>query len=330
MLDLPKIQATGHRTAPKWARKAANKPSRQARATAATPIAINKNHGSVEQHAHAIAEKIVPAWYHASPSHDFVTPLGIVAALALIQADKKQRDAQAQRILALPAHELPKLYAEMWASMWLRHPSLITMARPLIEWTERDDLSDAELNAIHVVTEVALTQGLLELTADPDPWVRSAVDVLGPLLVNLRSAGQRKANAEIHTPSAVAALLAATTITPPYPPRGGWISDPCCGTGSLLRAMAHQLRESGIDPRDYRWYANDIDPLAAAAMAVNAIVWDLGPTLVSCGNGLDGGLFERALTQHAEITEHRDHIATMAGTAMAMKKTLALFNNDPT
>jgi hypothetical protein len=44
----------------------------------------------------------------------------------------------------------------------------------------------------------------------------------------------------------------------------------------------------GTDPADFIWYANDIDPLAAACLAVNVHWWGLSRRAVSgCYDGLD-------------------------------------------
>jgi len=56
--------------------------------------------------------------------------------------------------------------------------------------------------------------------------------------------------------------------------------DDCAGTGAFLRAAAQVLRERGIDPQAMHWYAVDIDPVAVAALAVNAALWELGPHVV--------------------------------------------------
>jgi hypothetical protein len=58
------------------------------------------------------------------------------------------------------------------------------------------------------------------------------------------------------------------------------ISDEVAGTGGMLRAAAQDLRQRGKDPHKVWWFANDIDPVAVAALAVNAHLWDLGPNVV--------------------------------------------------
>ncbi|MFD0576134.1 N-6 DNA methylase [Dactylosporangium darangshiense] len=82
---------------------------------------------------------------------------------------------------------------------------------------------------------------------------------------------------------ALARMLHVADATP-----GQSIADPAAGTGIMLWAAAHILRQHGKDPADYHWYANDIDPLAAACLAVNAHLWALGPNvLIGCADGLD-------------------------------------------
>ena len=82
----------------------------------------------------------------------------------------------------------------------------------------------------------------------------------------------------MHTGADVAELLMRIELAGARP--GQSILDECAGTGSLLRAAAQVLRENDADPRTVHWYAADADPVAVAALAVNAHLWDLGPHVV--------------------------------------------------
>jgi hypothetical protein len=67
------------------------------------------------------------------------------------------------------------------------------------------------------------------------------------------------------------------------------------------------------DPAAITWYANDIDPIAAACLAVNAQLWGLGPRVViGCGDGLDPNWVTHAVNDRAAgITDVRT-IRTLA------------------
>ncbi|WP_373298070.1 N-6 DNA methylase [Streptomyces abikoensis] len=57
------------------------------------------------------------------------------------------------------------------------------------------------------------------------------------------------------------------------PRPGEHVHEPACGSGGLLRAAAQGMRERGLDPASVHWSGVDIDQIAAACTAVNAIVW---------------------------------------------------------
>ena len=51
------------------------------------------------------------------------------------------------------------------------------------------------------------------------------------------------------------------------------------------------MRTVGRDPAAMSWSAVDIDELAVAALAANAVLWELGPTVIpGVGDSLHQGL----------------------------------------
>jgi hypothetical protein len=64
-----------------------------------------------------------------------------------------------------------------------------------------------------------------------------------------------------------------------------------------------------------QWFAVDTDPLAVACLAVNAVLWNLGPrVLLGVGNGLTDEWLRRAAAQRREmidLTEHLRKVATL-------------------
>ncbi|WP_372407360.1 N-6 DNA methylase [Streptomyces luteireticuli] len=105
-------------------------------------------------------------------------------------------------------------------------------------------------------------------------------------------------------------------------PTDGWIVDPCVGSGGMFRAAVQRIRDLGLNPHDCNWFGIDIDPIAAACTAVNAIVWDLGPKVVIAqGNSLtsDWGL-ESALRERQSIIEHRNQVVGQANMIAAIRR----------
>jgi hypothetical protein len=82
------------------------------------------------------------------------------------------------------------------------------------------------------------------------------------------------------------------------PQPGRSVMEPAAGTGGMLLGAARAMREQGLDPGAVEWWANDIDPLAAALCAVNTDLWDLGfRVVVGCGDGLQNTWMGEALAQ---------------------------------
>ncbi|WP_149264261.1 N-6 DNA methylase [Actinomadura sp. K4S16] len=291
---------------------------------------------------HQLAERVNAAWHdaqrgnrhHQTASHIEI-PLGVVAALTQIrQADPKGPDLAAQ-IIDLDGPGLLSMYRQIWAIQWITNPYLINAARPLAEWLdEPDDPDPATVEAVRHVTATALHAGLLDFTGNPDPHWRCETDVLGRVLVELRSSGASASLAEIHTPQELANAMAALTmpvdeLLAAELERGtgpGGIHDPAAGTGGLLRAAAWALRNQGIEPSRFAWAATDIDPIAAACCAVNALVWDLGPdVLVHCGNTLtepDG--IKRERLRRKEIFALRSELMDGARMLAAYRRAMSL------
>lgn len=161
------------------------------------------------------------------------------------------------------------------------------------------------------MARAALTGGLLHLTSSsPDFGGNSDADVLGAVITVMRAHGARDALAEFHTPPELTELMARMLLTDKTPTPGMKFNDPCSGTGGMYRAAAQHLRDRGLNPHDFGWAMTDVDPLAAAGAAVNAILWDLGPhVLVACTDTLtEGDPYVRAATEWRESHARRDRM----------------------
>ncbi len=277
-----------------------------------------------------IAEDVAAAWHKQHGGHRIEIPIGIVAALTLVRQKDKDGPDLARQILAQSPQELLTMYREIWAAHWMQRPDLIDRARILHDWLN-DDVDEQHLHLIRRVTETALKHGLLTLTGHADAYLRSQADTLSPLIMTLRSHGAQQGLGEYHTPAPVADTLAeaamhglaadlANTVKPPQV--GEHIHDPASGTGGLIRSAAQAVRQQGLDPSDFRWSMVDIDPIAAACAAVNAIVWGLGPqVVVACDNSLTNPrAVEDARQQARAVFEHRDNVVGRASMIAAVRQ----------
>ncbi|MCX5206688.1 SAM-dependent methyltransferase [Streptomyces sp. NBC_00237] len=271
------------------------------------------------QYAFNLGEAVANTWHKNHGGTRIEIPIGIVASLALIgQKDKKGPDLKAQ-ILAQNDQELWAMYREIWATNWRHRPDLVERARILHEWANEEKQTRHELYVVRAVTKTVLDKGLLDLTGHADPYLRARADVLSPTLTMMRSTGATKGLGEYHTPPPVAEAMAIATLSTLSADSimdgkklapGQSFLDPAAGTGGMMRAAAQNIREQGLDPAAFRWAMVDIDPIAAACAAVNAMVWALGPRVtVACADSLaNPRAVEDAHEEARAAFEHRDRI----------------------
>ncbi|MFJ6781249.1 N-6 DNA methylase [Streptomyces yangpuensis] len=271
-----------------------------------TPLQRNSHHV-----AHDIAEAVEAAWYGAHGGNRLEIPAGVVAALALWPQRGPDAPLAAHWWLDLNDDDFLAALRECWARWWIQRPDLIDRATPLHRWLEDENPERNRMQAVRAVARAALTGGLLHLTsAAPDFGGNVNADVLGAVITVMRSHGARDALAEFHTPPEVSELMARMLLTDKEPTPGMKFNDPASGTGGMYRAAAQCLRDRGLNPHDFGWAMTDIDPLAAAGAAVNAILWDLGPhVLVACADTLvEGDPYVRAAAEWRESHARRDRM----------------------
>ncbi|MFC8671442.1 N-6 DNA methylase [Streptomyces griseorubiginosus] len=280
-------------------------------------------------HAFDLAEAVSSAWHHAHGGSRIEIPIGTVAALALWPLHGPDAYLAADWWLSLDDTELLAAFRECWARMWIMRPDLIDRATPLHKWVDDEKPDPRRAVAVRAVVEAAITNGLLHLTTSDDPDLRSTTDVIGILLTVMRSEGAHDALAEIHTPPDVAYLMARMLLDDMPLEPGMNFDEPAGGTGGMYRATVQVMREHGIDPHQFGWSLTDIDPLAAAGAAVNAILWDLGPhVLIGCGDTLhEGNVYARAAREALESLERRDRLHSQAVFLAAIQKVEALMHD---
>lgn len=272
-----------------------------------------------------LGEAVAETW-HASNwgGYRIDIPVSIIGGLALFPIKGHSQDA-ARIITNSTDWQLLQGYREIYTHTWARRPDLAARMAPLMGWLTEEGVEE-KAYAVRRVTETALRYGILQLTGDPDPYNRSDTDVMSWTITSLRSHGAKQGLGEYHTPPEVCDMMARMIIGETPPEKGFWFHEPAGGTGGMFRAAAQHLRDLHEDPADYGWALNELEPLAAAGAAVNAIVWGLGPhTVIACGDTLaDGGLSDRTARERKHLFEERDEILDRFTVAEAVQEAIAL------
>ncbi|WP_019061730.1 N-6 DNA methylase [Streptomyces prunicolor] len=265
-------------------------------------------------------EAVSSAWYRAYGGTRMEIPMGVVATLAL-WPQKGYARTLAEFFRGLDAPQLLQCVREVAAYWWLRRPDLIDTASALFSWAE-GDITRQELNAVRDTFHAALDANALDHTGHADPEMNTWVDLMSWTVTNLRHKSAREGLGEYHTPPEVCDMMAAQIIgrDPGEIHDGYSFLDPCAGTGGMFRSGAQHLRSMGLDPANYTWFAQEIDPIAAAGCAVNMIVWGLGAkAMVACGDTLhEGDLWPRAIEHRRAMVERRDDVQANAAIAYAI------------
>ncbi|MEU6325005.1 N-6 DNA methylase [Streptomyces sp. NPDC047009] len=272
-----------------------------------------------------LGEAVAETW-HASNwgGYRMDIPVSIVGALALFPI--KGHTETATRIISNASDfEMLQGYREIYAHTWAHRPDLGDRMAPLMGWLTEQGMEE-KAYAVRRVTETALRYGILQLTGDPDPWCRSDTDVMSWTITSLRSMGAKQGLGEYHTPPELCDMMARILLGNEAPPKGERFHEPAGGTGGMFRSLAQALRHLDADPADYVWALNELEPLAAACAAVNAIVWGLGPNVViACGDTLaQGDLYEQAVRERKHLFEERDEIIGRLAVAEAAQQAMAL------
>ncbi|MFJ3248418.1 N-6 DNA methylase [Streptomyces sp. NPDC086782] len=271
-----------------------------------------------------LGEAVAETW-HASNwgGYRMDIPVSIVGGLALFPI-KGHTETAARIISTSSDYQLLQGYREIYAHTWSHRPDLGARMAPLMGWLTEDGVEE-KAYAVRRVTETALRYGILQLTGNPDPYYRSDTDVMSWTITSLRSLGAKQGLGEYHTPPELCDMMARMVCTEP-PEKGQRFHEPAGGTGGMFRSLAQHLREMQADPADYVWALNELEPIAAAGAAVNAIVWGLGPNVViACGDTLaEGDLYEQAVRERKALFEERDEIVGRLAVAEAAQQAMAL------
>ena len=230
-------------------------------------------------HATDIAEQVSAAWYRSHGADRIDIAVGTVAALAVNPLKTRYPADLVAWFRQLDDANILAALHEIWGRTWITQPYLVQASRPLHSWLDKDPDSET-VYAVRAVIDAALNAGLLDVTNYTDPGQRASEDVLGAVLTHMRSIGARKGLGEFHTPADVADIMTRLVNTE-LPDPGQTIHEPAAGSGGLIRAAAQNIRRLGGDPAQYAWVMGDLDALAIACAATNAIVWGLGDNVLA-------------------------------------------------
>lgn len=252
------------------------------------------------QHARDIAEAVDYAWHSRYGGSRIEVPMSVVAALVLVAReaqDAEQLAALGDTFGRLDHERFSLLIQRLWCQFAVQRPDLNPRTIHLWSWIDEDQ-DETVLRAVQAVGQAALRRGLFG-RCGPDGW--GDADLLGMLLQTMKSHSGKKGIGQFLTPECVTLLLGRILV----PTEGARIMEPCAGTGTMLLGAAQAMRATGLDPTTCEWWANDLDPLAAALCAVNVHLWGLGRrVVVGCGDGLRNEWMHEALrTRQVAIDE---------------------------
>ncbi|MFC5148967.1 N-6 DNA methylase [Streptomyces aureoversilis] len=251
-----------------------------------------------QEHSRQVCDLVAAFW----PSGAAVeVPLGTAATVALLPLADSQAPVLARTIAELPPGGLIELMRATWAELWVRHPYLTECAGLLYRWL--GTASDETAQQVTELTHLLLRAGLVEHGADPRRYLKA--DLLGRLLQQLTARGEKGRRGAFHTPDFVCDFMSEILSGLS---EGESTGELAAGSGAMWRAAAAQLRWEGKDPAEFPWVGVEIDPLAAATLAANSLLWRLGDdVLIACADGLsrDSGL-GRAHEHRTQATARRN------------------------
>ncbi|GAA4935758.1 hypothetical protein GCM10023224_15670 [Streptomonospora halophila] len=269
------------------------------------PLGIAPPTGSIHSYAARIAEAVDETWHNDHGHGDWQVPVSVVATLALIAPPPDKRDRAAAQVAALDNDVFTHLMRAQWGQFVNARPDLITPAWPLVSvWDGENAITGPTVRAAQRVAKAALQRGLWHLSAEPE--LRCSLDLLGHVLTTLRGRKAATAHSAFYTAPGVADAMAHMLGAPE---EGTQMHEPTAGTGGMLRALAQAMRHHGRDPATVTWAAVDVDPLAIACLAANALLWGLGPrVLLGVGDILTDDWIAAAEAQRRHTLDLAGHI----------------------
>ncbi|WP_367139287.1 N-6 DNA methylase [Saccharothrix sp. HUAS TT1] len=231
--------------------------------------------GPPRQHVLRLSERVVETWFGHHGGNNLEIPMSVVAVMSLLSPPHEERQAAIDETAGMSPEAFGGVMGVLWQRFVRARPDLVNPVWPFVRiWVGSSDsyrMSDQALAAAKAVGDTLLRHDLFSLADN-----RYDVDLLGQVLTELRPKSSLQARGQFYTPPDVCQLMAAMTVLG----EGESVSDPALGSGGMFRGAAQAMREQGLDPTTVTWIGNDIDDLAIAAAAVNAVLWNLGPNVV--------------------------------------------------
>ncbi|MFE7461646.1 N-6 DNA methylase [Nocardiopsis terrae] len=276
--------------------------------------------GTPDQAATALSEAVTAAWHRTHPAGRLSVPLGALAGFALISPPLQEGRTVTELMLTWDTDQIIEFAREQWRILVKVRPDLVNPLAPLLlTWCGDQPLTDKEARGAADVVRAALGADLYALTTE---MVRGEVDLFGHTLTLLKAPGARQSQAAVYTPAHMCELMNHIMGAPK---EGSRVHDPTLGTGGMLRAAAAAMREADLDPATVTWVGNDIDELAVACAAVNAVHWGLGRNvLFAVADTLTEDWIPRAVAARAETMKIAQQATRMRAMVDAVRKLMGV------
>lgn len=153
------------------------------------------------------------------------------------------------------------------------------MGLPICEKTEQEYMQ--AISGIKYPDKMAMAMGLLI-----EGLEQRACDFLGSVFMAL-GANDTRFRGQCFTPDSLSHVIPAMIFAgcQPDKTRTIWISEPACGGGSMVIGAFNHLVNHGWGPRDFHFWATDVDRRCFAMTFIQTTLLDI-PCIVEHGNSL--------------------------------------------
>jgi hypothetical protein len=193
--------------------------------------------------------------------------------MAVLSVLDSEAGSLARVLASLEPGALCEVLDRTWQRLYWALPAHVELMRPLRRWL--DDPEEWQAHGALLAAQTCIRTGLLEFSGDPERVLEA--DLLGRLMQQLRGRAEKGSTGAFHTPRGAAVLLAEVLQVDTA---DVVVMEPAAGSGALWRATAADLRRRGQDPAEKTWVAVEIDPMSAAVLVANTVLWGLGPNVV--------------------------------------------------
>jgi hypothetical protein len=115
-------------------------------------------------------------------------------------------------------------------------------------------------------------------------------DRLGPIYMEVSALGDLQNTGAFYTPTSLCKLCARMTLGSELPDGLIEVSEPACGSGGMMLALAEAIMQRGVPIRRIRATCTDVDFTAVNMCFINLTLWGV-PAVVVHGNALSGEIW---------------------------------------